>query len=228
MRLADRVQVLRRIALPLLRDDLVVALHEHVFGPVAAAGGVVPHHRLVDDDGLLGTGDDLVDPRLPSQHFAGVDHGAHDGVVGRAPADVSGQGGLHLIGRRIGIAVEQRLRGDLPAGGAVPAVRGHVAVADLLHWMEVLLVTQTFDGEDLLADGLRRQRVARVERHAVHQHAAGAATGAVAASVGACQSELDRDDFPQRGSRLVVSAVRLAVDGEGAGLLRHRRRNREW
>src|SRR6266852_8189356 len=59
MRLADNVQILRRISLPLLRDDLVVAFDEHFFGAVAAAGGVVAHHRLVDDDRLLRTGDDL-------------------------------------------------------------------------------------------------------------------------------------------------------------------------
>src|SRR6267142_3668210 len=59
-RLADDVEILRRIALPLLRDDLLVAFDEHVFGTVATAGGVVPHHRLVDDDRLLGPGDDLL------------------------------------------------------------------------------------------------------------------------------------------------------------------------
>ena len=93
--------------------------------------------------------------------------------------------------------------------------------------MQILLVAHAFDGENLLAHGFGRQGVAGIERRAVHQHAAGAATGAIAAPVGARQAQLHRNHFPQRGARFVFGGVRLAVDEERCFFIRHRRSQRK-
>ena len=49
-RFADHVEIDRRIALLLPGHNLLVAFDQLVAGQMAATRGVVPHHRLVDDD----------------------------------------------------------------------------------------------------------------------------------------------------------------------------------
>src|SRR5438128_48915 len=44
-RLSNHIQILRRIALPLFRDDLFVAFDERIAGQMAAAGREIAHHR---------------------------------------------------------------------------------------------------------------------------------------------------------------------------------------
>src|SRR5438094_7213049 len=60
MRLPKEIQILWRVALPLLRNDLRVAFDEHVLWTVAAAGGEIPNHRLVHDDHMFGFRLDLL------------------------------------------------------------------------------------------------------------------------------------------------------------------------
>src|SRR5262249_22004643 len=58
-RFSYQLELDRRIALPLLRDDLLVAFHQHVFRPVTAARGVVADIRHVDDDAVMSLRYDL-------------------------------------------------------------------------------------------------------------------------------------------------------------------------
>src|ERR1700733_13434110 len=60
MRLADDIQIFRRVALPLPRDEFLVAFHQRVFRPMSAARGEVPHHRLLNDDASLRIGYDFL------------------------------------------------------------------------------------------------------------------------------------------------------------------------
>src|SRR5580700_2684355 len=53
MWLADQVQVLRWIALPLLGDQPEVTFHECVLGTMSSASRKRPHHGLIDDDAAL-------------------------------------------------------------------------------------------------------------------------------------------------------------------------------
>ena len=48
VRLSNDVEIHRRVALPFLRDDRIVALNQRVFGTVSATGGIIPDHRLLD------------------------------------------------------------------------------------------------------------------------------------------------------------------------------------
>ena len=50
LRFSNEVEILRRIALPLLRDDLVVTFHQCVARQMPAARREVPHHGLVHDN----------------------------------------------------------------------------------------------------------------------------------------------------------------------------------
>ena len=52
-RLAHHVQVLGWVALPLLRHQLVIALDQRIFRPVAATGGERSNHRLLNHDGPM-------------------------------------------------------------------------------------------------------------------------------------------------------------------------------
>src|SRR5207237_7952606 len=54
MRLPNEIEILRRIALPLLRHDLRIALDQRVLRAVPAAGGEIPDHGLIDDNHVLG------------------------------------------------------------------------------------------------------------------------------------------------------------------------------
>ena len=77
--------------------------------------------------------------------------------------------------------------------------------------MQVFLVAHAFNGENFLAHGFGRQGVAGIERRAIHQNAARAATGAIAAPVGARQAQLHRNHFPQRGARFVFGGIGLPL-----------------
>src|SRR5262249_37308196 len=50
LRLTNHMEILRRIPLPLLCHDLLVAFDKSVAGRMPAAGRVVPDHGLVHDD----------------------------------------------------------------------------------------------------------------------------------------------------------------------------------
>ena len=63
---ADDVEIVRWIALPLLGDELVVALDQRLFRPMAATGGEIAHLRLVHDADIVGPGFDL---RLGGLHI---------------------------------------------------------------------------------------------------------------------------------------------------------------
>ena len=144
---------------------------------------------------------------LPRSTDGGIDHGADDGGIGGAAADVSGERGFHLVGGRIEILIQQRFRRDYPAGGAETAIGGDMGVADALQGMQIFLVAYAFDGENFLAGGFGGEGVAGVDGDAVDQHTAGSATGAVATAVGSGEAELHRNDFPQSGARFVFGGV---------------------
>src|SRR5207245_11364785 len=54
MRLADEIEILRGVALPLLRDDFRVTFDQRILRAVTATGGEVQHHRLIHDDHVFG------------------------------------------------------------------------------------------------------------------------------------------------------------------------------
>ena len=143
---------------------------------------------------------------------------------------MSGQCGLHVIHGRIRVLVQKTLRGHLPTRCAEAAIRGHVHVTDLLHGVQVLLIAQSFNREYLFACSFHRQCVTGIEWCPIDEHTACAATGSITAPVRPGQTELHRNNFPQRRSGFVFRLVNLSIDVEASGFLRHGCRNhkRRW
>ena len=157
-----------------------------------------------------------------------VHNGADDAGVGGAAADVPGEGGFYVVLGRIGILVEEGFGGYDPSSGAETAVGSYADVAYALEGVEVVRSWNAaasrmyaFDGEDVLVGGFGGQGVAGVDRGAIDQDAACAATGAVATAVRPGHPELHRDDFPQRGARFILGEMRLPVDDERGALRGH-------
>ena len=100
-------------------------------------------------------------------------HGAADGAVGAAAADV-GQDFVDVLVARLGLGLEQRRRGHDEAGLAVAAL-GHLLLdPGLLHGVQRAL-PQPFDGDHRLAGDVGRRHRAGAHRHAVDMDGAGAA-----------------------------------------------------
>ena len=74
---------------------------------------------------------------------------------------------------------------------------------------------QPFDGRDLLADRGRRRQLARLHRLAVDMDRAGAAARDAASVFGAGEADIVAQDPKQRGLRLDIHRLGLAVDVQG-------------
>ena len=102
-----------------------------------------------------------------AQDRGGIHYGADDSRVGRAAADVAGEGGLDLILGGIGVLVEESFGGYDPSGGAETAVGGYADVAYSLEWVEIGGGTYSFDGLDVFAGGFGGEGVAGVDWRAI-------------------------------------------------------------
>src|SRR2546430_12957322 len=60
MGFANKIKFWGRKPLPLSRNELLIAFHQGVFRPMSPAGGVVPHHRLIDDHAQFRLGFELL------------------------------------------------------------------------------------------------------------------------------------------------------------------------
>src|SRR5207245_6201446 len=109
-----------------------------------------------------------------------------------------------------------------PARRAETTICRHVQITNLLQWMQVFLVAQSFDRKDLLAGSFHRQGVAGIEWRAINQYTAGAATGSIAASVRARQPQFDCDHLPQCGSGFIFRDEGLSIKNENGFLFRNR------
>jgi hypothetical protein len=117
-----------------------------------------------------------------------------------------------LLARRVRVHLEEtdrRHRETRHAEGALEALLVHDG---LLHGMQLLAVGEPFNRLDLPPPDSVRQHRARIVRHIVDQHRAGAALGAVAADLGARQSELVAQRHRERFLLHHVDAAHLAVD----------------
>src|SRR5262249_32249602 len=115
-----------------------------------------------------------------------------------------GKGFLNLIVGGVGILRQQSLRDRQPAGGTVAAIGSHVADADLLDRIELIAVTEAFDGQDRLLGRLMGKHVTGIVRHTIDHDSAYAAGRAVAASHRASEADLFRDYFPKCRARLML------------------------
>src|SRR5512139_846134 len=141
-----------------------------------------------------------------------VDRFAHL-LEGAAAADV-GDRRVDLRVGGVGRLRKQRRRRHDHAGLAVAALRHVVSEPGLLYLGELAALRETLDGGDLLADCRARRHRAGAHRRAVDVDRACPALRDAAAVLGAGQAGLLADHPQQRGLRIHVEVVGLAVDGE--------------
>src|SRR5262249_58028502 len=86
--------------------------------------------------------------------------------------------------------------------------------ADLLDRIELIAVTEAFDGQDRLLGRLMGKHVTGIVRHTIDHDSAYAAGRAVAASHRASEADLFRDYFPKCRARLMLDGMRCAIEFE--------------
>src|SRR5579862_1275472 len=131
--------------------------------------------------------------------------------VAAAAAQIACQVILDLVGRRIGIILEQGFGGEDEARRAVRALKGGVVHEGLLDWVQLLLA-EGLHRDDLLAGRQRRQQQAGADRLAIDQHGAGAAHADTAALAHGEQLELAPQHVQQGVMRLDGDLLLPAVD----------------
>src|SRR5215510_78496 len=109
---------------------------------------------------------------------------------------------------------EQRRTGHDEAWRAEPALLRVVVPERLLDRVELAVLFESFDGPYLLALRLDGQRRAGVNRLAVNDHRACAASGAVADAFGPGDVQVVAQRVEQRDARLDAHLFRGAVDVE--------------
>jgi hypothetical protein len=100
------------------------------------------------------------------------------------------------------------------AGRAEAALQGVVIDERLLHRMEPLALGESLDRRDLLAACIHREGHAARDDFAIEPHGTCGARAAVAADLGAGESELVAQHFHQRRRRIDVHGARPAIDRE--------------
>src|SRR5436190_4965876 len=137
-----------------------------------------------------------------------------DAVERAAAADVAVEPGLDLLGRRVGMLLEQADAGHDETRRAEAAHQGVLVAERLLHRVQRCAIGQAVDVANLLALDVDRQRRARIHRPAVHQHRARAAGAAVADALVARHVGAHAQRVEQRDPRLDHQVELAAVDGE--------------
>src|SRR6266508_539597 len=126
-----------------------------------------------------------------SPHFSrGVEHRIDDLVITGTAAEIAREPVAHFFFRRIGIALEQRTRGDEYSGRAVAALQCRVLEEFSLQRMELGAGGHAFDGLDRFAFSFDAQHEARAGETSVYRHAARAAVAGAAAFLSTGETEL--------------------------------------
>ena len=130
-------------------------------------------------------------------------HGFDDLAVTGAAADIAGDRFHDVLARRLDRLLQQRMRGQDHAGGAVAALQAMGFAERILDHAEFARRRrQALDGGDLVAVGLHREHQAGPHRLAVDQHGAGAADAVLAAGMGAVEQKILAQRIEQRLARL--------------------------
>src|SRR5581483_4589055 len=141
--------------------------------------------------------------------------GPDDVLVAGAAAHRAADGLADLLGRGIGVNVEQRPGGDHHGRRAEPALEAVLPHEPFLDRVEPPVLLHPLDGADLPAGGHGRQHGAALHRHAVHGHDADAAVRGVAPPVRAGQPEVVPEEVHEEQPRLHLPGDLVAVDGHG-------------
>ena len=155
-----------------------------------------------------------------------------DLVVVLAAAQVAGHAVRQFLARRVRVGLEEADRCHHESRHAERALEALLVHHRALDRMQLAIGgREPFDRRDAASADRVRQHRARVVRHVVHEHGAGAAFGAIAPELGAGEPELVAERHRQRFLAQDVDAALLpvhdqrdqAVDGTGRGALPEQR-----
>src|SRR6266496_2785426 len=146
-------------------------------------------------------------------------HRLDDLLVAGAAAEVSADRVADLAFRRIGIRIEQRLRGDQHSRSAVAALQAvRLAEAVLQHAHRAVGPRQAFDGGHAVPVRLHCIHKAGPDRLAVEHHRARAADAVLAADVSAGKAQLLPQPVDEREARRDTRLAALAVHFDRDGV----------
>jgi hypothetical protein len=141
-------------------------------------------------------------------------------VVGAA-ADVAGHGGANVVGRGMRISVEQRFGAHQLPGRAVSALRPSCSMKRFLQRMQIIaLAERPSTVWTVLPSAQTARLAARVNRLAIQQHGACAAFAAIAADLGAGESQVIAQQLHQRPAVFHFGAMFRSVDQQRNGRAR--------
>src|SRR5450631_3429911 len=150
-----------------------------------------------------------------------LDRRVHLRVAGAA-AEIAAQRAADLFVRGIRIHREQMLYRDHEARCAVSALRAAPISISLLNRSQAAVLTDAFDGSDLLPLATGGEQRTGEHRRAVHEHRAGSAGGIVAAALGAGEAEIAAQHVEQQRARLDGELVGKTVNAQFYEFFFHR------
>src|SRR5262245_43523176 len=140
-------------------------------------------------------------------------HGAHDGGVSGAAADLPGDRLADLRLARLGLAIQQGPGRHQHARRAESTLESVALHETALDGVELAVLLQSLDRAHVVPGGRRREHRARLDRLAVEPDRASAAVARVAAPVRAGQSQVVPQEMHQQQPGLDLTGHLDAVDG---------------
>src|SRR5579859_4648045 len=188
---------------------------------VAESVGSAAAERMASEGGCVWVAitfsPNLVKLSLAAHLSSRVERCSKNFRIRAAPAEIAAYRVAHVGLRGMRIPLEQRRAAHYHAWRAEAALHRVVANEGRGQRLHVLIFGDALDGGDLMACGIDGQGHAAVHRGLVEEHGAARTHAAVAADFGSGHIELDAQSLGQRGARLDVQSMVLAVDMEGDG-----------
>ena len=121
----------------------------------------------------------------------GIQNGGGDAGIGRATADIAAHAFANALGVGTCVTFREETHGahDL-ARGAVSALKTVMFDKGGLHGVQRVAFCESFDGRNVCAVDACGQRKAGIDPLAIEQNGAGTALAAIAAFLGAGQSDM--------------------------------------
>src|SRR6266567_3569398 len=148
--------------------------------------------------------------------------GAHDVLIACAAADVAFETLANLCFGRIGIVLEQLVRGHNHARGAEATLQAMLFPESLLDRVQAAFRGQSFDCGHLAAVRLHGQHCTGLHRIAIEEYGTGATLRSVAADVGSGEVQRIAQIVDQQHARLYLRMVLLPIHCHGdCAFVRH-------
>src|ERR1700730_6550910 len=111
--------------------------------------------------------------------FCGFEYGLAGAHIGSAAAEIPAESLFHVLARRVGMAVQEILRGDHETRRAIPALLGVMLNERRGYRVHLGVVGEAFDGLDVFALRVDGERGAAIDCLAVDDGSASAAGTAI-------------------------------------------------